>query len=274
MHFPISHWRGVARRFPSAFPVVSSDFLKHKKDWVRHGFTTCNFSLILNGRGEYHRKGRVHPIVAPAVITQWPGEYLEYGPQEGETWTELYVTYDAKLWPRFLKARFIDPEKPVWPIQDLEKVNARVEEVSALARSKDPEPLADVFDRSCEQLILATLLPSSSKDPESTKWKKLMDELRRDFNKNISFEALAARQGFSDSTFRRRWAEHLPVPPARYVQELRMSEACRLLAETEKTVKEIARAVGFDNELYFSRRFHLEQGMPPREYRKVYRKQG
>lgn len=36
-------------------------------------------------------------VEAPAVIIQLPGERLEYGPGEGETWDELYIVCDALL---------------------------------------------------------------------------------------------------------------------------------------------------------------------------------
>jgi hypothetical protein len=46
--------------------------------------------------------------------------------------------------------------------------------------------------------------------------------------------------GFSASSFRRYWARRFPVSPTRFVLSVRMHEACRLLAETALTVKEIA----------------------------------
>ena len=49
-----------------------------------------------------------------------------------------------------------------------------------------------------------------------------------------------------------------------------MREACRLLAETTRPIKDIAHAVGFADELYFSRRFHGEHGCSPARYRKTY----
>ena len=49
-----------------------------------------------------------------------------------------------------------------------------------------------------------------------------------------------------------------------------MQTACRLLVESTLPIHEIATHAGFADEYYFSRRFHLEQGMPPRAYRRAY----
>lgn len=49
----------------------------------------------------------------------------------------------------------------------------------------------------------------------------------------------------------------------------RIQEACRLFAETSRTVRKIATAAGFDDELHFSRRFRLENGLPPGKHRRL-----
>ncbi|MFR6640627.1 MAG: helix-turn-helix domain-containing protein [Christensenellales bacterium] len=45
----------------------------------------------------------------------------------------------------------------------------------------------------------------------------------------------------------------------------------KLLAESGKTIKEIACAVGFPDQNYFSVAFKRAVGVPPSDYRKAYR---
>ena len=153
----VKHWAPFPRRFPSPFPLITADFVIRKDHGVRTTFNTCNFSLILRGRGEFWRAGRVWPVQAPCVLTQWPGEYVEYGPPiPGETWDELYLIYDARLMPRFKQTRLIDPQLPVWPMADLAAVHAQIAEFEALAHSTNPQEVVDRVDRVCERLILET----------------------------------------------------------------------------------------------------------------------
>jgi hypothetical protein len=94
-------------------------FIRRKTCWVRSQFDTANFSLILNGGGEFHRKGRCWKVEAPCVITQLEGDYLEYGPSEPhEFWTELYLVYSSGLIPRFVQCGFIEESRPVWSISN------------------------------------------------------------------------------------------------------------------------------------------------------------
>ncbi len=276
MDFSTKHWAPFIRRHPSAFPVASTDYLAAKKNWVRTAFPTCNFSFILRGRGEFHRAGRVSAVESPCVITQWPHEPLAYGPtpEADATWTELYIVYPPDTYARFEAARLLDPLRPVWPIRDLGTFRAQAEELHQLTLAVEPESVADRVDRVCERMILESWLPPTRREApvgDAATVHAIAAELRaRLAEPAFAPEALAVRHGWSPSTFRRRWSEVMPHSPARTLQALRMQAACRLLVESPLPIHQIAGHSGFADEYYFSRRFRIEQGMSPRDYRKAY----
>jgi AraC-like DNA-binding protein len=279
MDFPTKHWAPFTRRHPSVFAVASANHLAAKTQWIRTAFSTCNFSFILRGHGEFHRLGRRWQVEAPCVITQWPDDYLEYGPLAAPgggiaTWEELYVVYAPETKPRFEAARLLDPERPIWPILDLGAVRIQAEALRQLAHAAEPESVADRVDRVCERMILESWLPPARREaPEgdAATVQAIADELRaRLAEPSLSPESLAARHGWSPSTFRRRWGEVMTESPARLLQGLRMRAACLLLVESTLPIHEIAARSGFADEYYFSRRFRIEQGMSPRAYRRAY----
>lgn len=55
-----------------------------------------------------------------------------------------------------------------------------------------------------------------------------------------------------------------------YLTELRVGAACRLLMETDRTVRQICGAAGFSNLSNFNRRFRDLKGVTPREFRRQY----
>jgi len=63
----------------------------------------------------------------------------------------------------------------------------------------------------------------------------------------------------------RRW---MNSTPARYVTQVRIREACRLLIETEESIEEIADRLGFPDRFYFTRVFKRITGSPPAQYRR------
>ncbi len=46
-----------------------------------------------------------------------------------------------------------------------------------------------------------------------------------------------------------------------------MKQACYLLEHSSLSITAIANSLGFDNSLYFSKTFHRQKGMSPKEYR-------
>ena len=56
-----------------------------------------------------------------------------------------------------------------------------------------------------------------------------------------------------------------------YILLLRIRNAQVLLETTDGTVSEIARIVGYENPMYFSRLFRKEKGVSPLKYRKAFR---
>ncbi len=272
MDFLIKHWAPYTRRFPAAFSVVSTDFINRKRDRVEYVFPSCNFSLILRGGGEFVRNGRSWPVVAPCVITQWPGDILSYGPGGGhEHWDECYVIYPQSLQGRLQEAGFIVEERPVWPILNLPAVQEHLRELEALTQTADPAAVVDRVDRVWERILLETVLAPAVADEDADMIRLVIARMRAQLAQPLDMDLLARELGVSLPTFRRRWMAVVKMPPARYLQELRLQEASRMLVESRRSVKQIARDVGYDDEFYFSRRFRAHTSMPPTEYRQTYR---
>jgi AraC-like DNA-binding protein len=274
MDVAIKQWGSYRRSFPSAFPLMLMDFIRQKRHWMRDTFGTCNFSLILGGGGEYWRFGQKWIVEAPCVITQLPGEPVEYGPAGPEgTWDELFLMYDARFFTAFEQQHLVDRSQPIWPILNVSAVEARLSELLALCASPAPAQAVDRVDRLCELLILETHLqpPQATDDSDDQPAiRQIERELASDLHRDIDLEGLVVRHRMSLATFRRRWSEVISVPPTRYRLQVRLREACRMLTETTRPVYEIARLVGFPDELYFSRRFHQELKVSPRTYRQMH----
>jgi AraC-like DNA-binding protein len=274
MDVSLKAWGSYRRSFPSPFPLLMMDFIRQKRHWIRQAFGTCNFSLILRGRGEYRRLGQEWAVEAPCVITQWPGEQLEYGPSAPEgAWDELYLMYDAKLFPAFQAQRLVETSRPVWPIRNLPAVEARISDLLSVAASPGPVQAVDCVDRLCELLILETHLKPAEHaraSDSSLAIRRIERELAGNLDQHVDLEGLVARHGMSLATFRRRWAEVINVSPTRFRLQVRLREACRLLTEGHQPIYEVARMVGFPDEFYFSRRFRQLLKVSPRAYRQMH----
>jgi AraC-like DNA-binding protein len=268
----IHHFGRLTRRFPSAVPVDTVGYLPGKTSYIQRQFSTYNFSFILRGGGEYWVDGVRWEVKAPCVITQWPGTTMRYGPAGAwKEWEELFLIYSASRMPALKRVGLIRRGIPFWSIADIEPVRLRMRELTQLDTGGRSGGFVDRLDRICELMVVESILGEAREavEPEERAILEIRDTVRGDTVRRHDFHELARRHGLSVSTFRRRWAEVVGVPPAHYVMRLRIEEACRLLVETRMKVGAIATSLGFSDPLYFSRRFRMETGVTAEEYRRT-----
>jgi AraC family transcriptional regulator of arabinose operon len=85
----------------------------------------------------------------------------------------------------------------------------------------------------------------------------------------ISVSEICKMIGVSQPYLYNVFKEHLGMSTKAYISACKLSEAKRLLSETDFNVTEVASAVGFADSLAFSRFFSKEVGCSPTEYRKA-----
>ncbi|TDC27432.1 helix-turn-helix domain-containing protein [Streptomyces sp. 8K308] len=85
---------------------------------------------------------------------------------------------------------------------------------------------------------------------------------------------LADRAGLSPRHLQRRFTAELGVPPAAYVERVRVETAQRALAEGDETVDAIARRCGLGTAETLRRVFHRHLGVAPSDYRDRFRSTG
>lgn len=91
------------------------------------------------------------------------------------------------------------------------------------------------------------------------------------FARDLSLSRLAEKRYCSLSHLSRRFEEACGCGFKEYLQNRRVEEACRLLANTSRKVSDIAKAVGYHDLKFFNRLFLRIMGMPPSEYRRQHR---
>lgn len=86
-------------------------------------------------------------------------------------------------------------------------------------------------------------------------------------HEDLSEEALARRSAYSPRHFRRLFKQTFGRTSARFVEELRLTEARYHLSIPRNNVDSVGESVGFKNRQVFSRAFARRFGIPPSGYR-------
>jgi len=94
--------------------------------------------------------------------------------------------------------------------------------------------------------------------------------LNQDYRRRLRLEEAAAMANMSVTAFSRFFKRSTGKTFVRYINELRVGQASKLLIESELSVAEICYQVGFNNVSNFNRRFRELQRMSPKEYRREF----
>jgi AraC-like DNA-binding protein/mannose-6-phosphate isomerase-like protein (cupin superfamily) len=91
--------------------------------------------------------------------------------------------------------------------------------------------------------------------------------IQENINKPIYLGDVAKHIGISEVTFSHYFRSRTGKTFPTYLNELRISRVCRMLAETDETVSQIAWSCGFDSMANFLKHFKRIHGCTPKQYR-------
>ena len=97
----------------------------------------------------------------------------------------------------------------------------------------------------------------------------IFSNLSVNFALNKPIGEYAKLLSISTSRFRHLFTEEFGVSPHKMLLDIRLQNAKHFLTETDLSISEIARQVGYDDALYFSQIFKKQTGKTPKEYRET-----
>lgn len=98
----------------------------------------------------------------------------------------------------------------------------------------------------------------------------VIDAIMERFAEPLTMGELAAKVNLSVSQFERQFKRRFRSTPLRYILEVRINAACRLLVESDLSISEIGRRTGFYDPSHFSHAFVKHKGLTPRAFRNDY----
>ena len=98
--------------------------------------------------------------------------------------------------------------------------------------------------------------------------RKIHDQILRHMEQRITIEELSRQYLINPTTLKNAFKSVYGTSIAAHIKEHRMRQAAKLLKETNKSIAEIAQAVGYDSQSKFTAAFKTYFEVLPKEYRK------
>ena len=227
---------------------------------------------ITSGRGSFYGPDRKRTdIGAGDMVLLRPNRWHSYMPDRETGWHEYWIGFRGPNVDARFRNDFFDDSREVFRVGVREEITALYDkaiEVAENERSSYQQYLAGIANL----LLGMAMYYHSNHQFVSLDVVGQIDRARRimreELYANISPDEVARRVNMSYSWFRKMFRDYTNISPARYMQELRLQEACRLLSGTAMSIKEIAFRLNYGDASYFSNMFRRHLRMTPIEYRR------
>jgi len=84
---------------------------------------------------------------------------------------------------------------------------------------------------------------------------------------SLDLDSLVSHLGIEKSYFIRLFKQVVGMPPVRYFLNMKMDAARNSLQDPQKTIRQVAAELGYEDEFYFSRLFKATVGQSPQAFR-------
>ena len=109
---------------------------------------------------------------------------------------------------------------------------------------------------------------SPARDSIKRKLSPALVIMNEEIGENHSMDYYAKKCHMSKSSFLHTFSKAMDTTPIKYITEIKIRNAKRMLLETDMQISEISTVLGFSSPQYFSKTFSLYVGMRPKDYRR------
>lgn len=249
--------------------AAGADYRIERERALGHEFVFC-----LDGVGYVRVAGAVHqvnPGQLAWIPVQQPHAHFAH---PTDPWEILWLRIDAANLNR-LETLLAVAADPVFSFAEPARVERMMRETLREISAHSMLAAAGV-ERSAATLIETLMESRSSRlfDPVETSHRglaRLMLEIRAHYDETWTVHRFAEVSRVSRSHLFRLFRFMSGQTPHAWLRAYRLSQAKRLLVETDASIASIALSVGYQDPLHFSRDFKRNAGLPPRRFRALER---
>lgn len=234
------------------------------------------FHYIISGTGTLmanNAKGetQTYSIKSGQGFLIFPGQITTYIADQNLPWEYVWIEFDGLRVKEALDLTELSVNTPVYHSHSKDLREQLMNEILYIVHHAKESPFHLIghlylFLDYLTQSAKSTKLVQSSKMSDYY-IKEAINYIEQNFQNNITIEDIAAVCGINRSYFGKIFRNSIGRSPQEFLMNYRMVKATELLKLTSLSIAEIGAAVGYENQLHFSRAFKTIYGVSPREWR-------
>ena len=201
----------------------------------------------------------------------FPDQITTYIADNDMPWEYVWVEFDGLRAKAVVESAGFSPDNPVYKARSKEFREEMMKEMNYIAENGSSSPLHIIG----HLYLFLDFLARSTEGIKVNHGSKLRDFyihealefISHNFQNDISVEYIADVCGLNRSYFGKIFKQALGKSPQEFLLSYRMVKAAELLKLTKLSVGDISLAVGYDNQMHFSRAFKSVYGISPKKWR-------
>lgn len=234
------------------------------------------FHYINSGTGilmadDSHGVTQTYHIRSGQGFLVFPNQITTYIADSEHPWEYTWLEFDGLRVKEALDITTLSPSSPVYHTNLPSMRNTLSDEMSYIVHHSDQSPFHLIGHL---YLFLDSLIQSCRKSTpvQSSKMsdyyiKEAITYIEHNYQNNISIEDIAKIVGVNRSYFGKIFHNAIGKSPQEFLIHYRMIKATELLKLTSLSIADIGKAVGYENQLHFSRAFKNIYGVSPLNWR-------
>jgi AraC-like DNA-binding protein len=228
------------------------------------------FQYTISGYGQVeinNTKYNVEP--GSAFMVDIPSNHRYYLPEKSDSWEFYYLLFR----PNNVAEQWKELVKTIGPVPRIPVNSTAVLFLKNIFHTASKNHITDGFRASAivYQFVMELFRFSNSYKKEKEAWPKKIQDAVENMENNYaclqSLEEIARAVGLSKYHFTRTFRKATGYTPIEYLSKIRMEKAVSFLRQTDLSIDEIAKKIGYSNGSYFIKVFRLWIGFPPGEFR-------
>lgn len=221
--------------------------------------------LVLKGSGFLRLCGREYDVKEHSIFCVPPDTDLIYYPSDDDKWEYIWFEFTGKNSDLYLQNMGLNPENPVMLCRDFGGIYLSVYSIFSRYDCQDNVKYYDVLSL-FYKIIAANSMSADNERPSIVQAAVSYIDCHYHYN-NFTVESICSDLNISHAHLCRLFKASAGKTPVGYLLEVRIDEACRLLAGTNMHINEIAYSVGFKDNIHFLKTFKKRMECTPKEYR-------
>ncbi|MFW6308818.1 MAG: AraC family transcriptional regulator [bacterium] len=203
-------------------------------------------------------------LICPEVITYYEADI-------NNPWNYMWVGFNGLKAESYLQDAGLSRENPVFTVKNINPVKNSLEEmikIKNIHRSNELKLTGLLY------FFLANLIENTDKNSSTSEINKqqsyingAVEYIEKNYSRKIKVEDISDYLGLHRSYLYTIFKDNLNISPQEYIIKFRINKACELMKNTELSIGDISRSVGYNDPMNFSKIFKQKKNVTPTEFK-------